>query len=101
MFYDGDDREVEENDTMERKSIDFKIADFANCVTKRLPFRSAVLSSRHPNYQTGLFKRFEELEGYFLAIQQEIYNELEIAVIKLSNGTVIWHLMMETKMMAV
>jgi hypothetical protein len=28
----------------------------------------------------------KSLRGYFLAIQQEIYNELGIAVTKLSNG---------------
>jgi inositol-hexakisphosphate kinase len=88
MFYDGDDREDEENGTMERKSIDFKIADFANCVTKE-DYRSEVRSCppRHPELpDKGFLRGLKSLRSYFLAIQQEIYNELGIAVTKLSNG---------------
>jgi inositol-hexakisphosphate kinase len=88
MFYDGDDREDEDNDIIGRKDIDFKIADFANCVTKedfRLEERPC--PPRHPQLpDKGFLRGLKSLRSYFLAIQQEIYNELGMAVTKLNNG---------------
>jgi inositol-hexakisphosphate 5-kinase len=88
MFYDGDDREDEEGDSAVRKDIDFKIADFANCVTKE-DFRSEErpCPPRHPELpDKGFLRGLKSLRSYFLAIQQEIYSELGMAVRKLNNG---------------
>jgi hypothetical protein len=87
MFYDGDDRGDEEDDTAVGKDIDFKIADFANCVTKE-GFRSEErpCPPRHPELpDKGFLRGLRSLRSYFLAIQQEIYSELGLAIGKLGD----------------
>jgi inositol-hexakisphosphate kinase len=88
MFYDGDDGLNGDDNTAGRKEIDFKIADFANCVTKE-DFRSEErpCPPRHPESpDKGFLRGLKSLRNYFLAIQKEIYHELEMAVERLGNG---------------
>jgi inositol-hexakisphosphate kinase len=88
MFYDGDDGLDEDDNTSGRKEIDFKIADFANCVTKE-DFRSEErpCPPRHPESpDKGFLRGLKSLRSYFLAIQKEMYHELEMSVETLGNG---------------
>jgi hypothetical protein len=94
MFYDGDDREDEKDDAAVRKEIDFKIADFANCVTKE-GFRSEErpCPPRHPELpDRGFLRGLKSLRSYFLAIQKQIYSEMGVAIAELGNGhrDVVW-----------
>jgi inositol-hexakisphosphate kinase len=87
MFYDGDVEEIDESDsaavgaadfTSRRKDIDFKIADFANCVTKE-DFCSSqrACPPRHPDLpDMGFLRGLRSLKRYFLAIQREIRSEM-------------------------
>jgi inositol-hexakisphosphate kinase len=80
MFYDGDDDPSEGKNSAGRKEIDFKIADFANCVTKE-DFRSEErpCPPRHPDApDNGFLRGLKSLRRYFLAIQKDIYQELEM-----------------------
>jgi len=88
MFYDGDDESNGEEIGAERKEIDFKIADFANCVTKE-DFRSEErpCPPRHPDLpDNGFLRGLKSLRKYFLAIQKDIYLELGIGGNGLGNG---------------
>lgn len=88
MFYDGDDEIKDEDNLAVRKEIDFKIADFANCVTKE-DFRSEErpCPPRHPESpDNGFLRGLKSLRSYFLAIQKDIYHELGMAVKGLENG---------------
>jgi inositol-hexakisphosphate 5-kinase len=87
MFYDGNDEIHEEENFTGRNDIDFKIADFANCVTKE-DFRSEErpCPPRHPESpDNGFLRGLKSLRSYFLAIQREIYHELGIAVKGIDN----------------
>ncbi|KAE9380632.1 SAICAR synthase-like protein [Stipitochalara longipes BDJ] len=88
MFYDGDDEGDEEENIAGRKEIDFKIADFANCVTKE-DFRSEErpCPPRHPDLpDNGFLRGLKSLRKYFLAIQSDIYHELGLGLQGLGNG---------------
>jgi hypothetical protein len=88
MFYDGDDEANGNGDTTGRIEIDFKIADFANCVTTE-DFRSEERSCppRHPNSpDKGFLRGLKSLRTYFLAIQKDMYQKLGMSDRKLDNG---------------
>lgn len=88
MFYDGDDEINKEGNLAGKNEIDFKIADFANCVTKE-DFRSEErpCPPRHPDSpDNGFLRGLKSLRSYFLAIQKDIYHELGMATNKLGNG---------------
>ena len=88
MFYDGDNEANGKGDTTGRIEIDFKIADFANCVTTE-DFRSEERSCppRHPNSpDKGFLRGLKSLRAYFLAIQKDMYQKLGMADQKLGNG---------------
>lgn len=84
LFYDG---EVEEDDTStdtsttgqelkitKRGSIDFKIADFANCVAlENSSVAEKPCPPQHPNApDQGFLRGLRSLRHYFLAIQRDI-----------------------------
>ncbi|TVY68699.1 Inositol hexakisphosphate kinase [Lachnellula suecica] len=87
MFYEGAKPDKDESDSAATekdvkdvkpvrpvKEISFKIADFANCVTKE-DFASSARSCppRHPNSpDRGFLRGLRSLKHYFLAIQEEI-----------------------------
>ncbi|KAG9229940.1 hypothetical protein BJ875DRAFT_173597 [Amylocarpus encephaloides] len=81
MFYDGDVEEEEGTDraatergaTRKKHEIDFKIADFANCVTKEdLRTVERTCPPRHPELpDKGFLRGLKSLKKYFLAIQRE------------------------------
>ncbi|KAG0651350.1 Inositol hexakisphosphate kinase 1 [Hyphodiscus hymeniophilus] len=81
VFYDGDPREADESDSAaterdvkQKNEVDFKIADFANSVTKE-DFRSGEkpCPPRHPDQpDKGFLRGLRTLKKYFLAIQKEI-----------------------------
>lgn len=82
MFYDGDthiedesDSAATERDTSHAKEIDFKIADFANCITKE-DFRSNTrpCPPGHPESpDNGFLRGLKSLKKYFVAIQNDIH----------------------------
>ncbi|KAL3421422.1 Inositol hexakisphosphate kinase 1 [Phlyctema vagabunda] len=84
MFYDGDTQheyesdstagEREVNETNKAKEIDFKIADFANCVTKEgMNINERPCPPRHPGLpDRGFLRGLRSLKSYFLAIQKDI-----------------------------
>ncbi|TVY46269.1 Inositol hexakisphosphate kinase [Lachnellula occidentalis] len=81
MFYDGDthvedesDSAATEKDVRPVKEIDFKIADFANCITKEgLSEGTRVCPPRHPDLpDMGFLRGLKSLKKYFVAIQNEI-----------------------------
>ncbi|KAH8816228.1 hypothetical protein F5884DRAFT_665764 [Xylogone sp. PMI_703] len=82
MFYDGDAGGEYESDSAPierepkgtRKEIDFKIADFANCITKEnISSTEKPCPPRHPDLpDTGFLRGLRSLRKYFLAIQKEI-----------------------------
>lgn len=86
MFYDGDTEEASDVDTDcttttekegpgvgRKKGIDFKIADFANCVTKEdLRSNDRPCPPRHPELpDKGFLRGLKSLKRYFQAIQKE------------------------------
>ena len=81
VFYDGEtegedqsDSTATEREVRRKNEIDFKIADFANCVTKE-DFRSGdkPCPPRHPELpDKGFLRGLRSLKDYFKAIQQEI-----------------------------
>ncbi|CAG8973821.1 hypothetical protein HYALB_00005566 [Hymenoscyphus albidus] len=84
MFYDGDVEDATDDDTDcttttekessgRKKGIDFKIADFANCVTKEdLRSNDRPCPPRHPELpDMGFLRGLKSLKAYFLAIQKE------------------------------
>ncbi|RDL36587.1 uncharacterized protein BP5553_05939 [Venustampulla echinocandica] len=80
MYYDGD-TEVEddadgtetENNGSRMREIDFKIADFANCVTREdLRLNASRYPPQHPDLpDMGFLRGLRSLRNYFLAIQEE------------------------------
>ncbi|RDW66108.1 hypothetical protein BP6252_09743 [Coleophoma cylindrospora] len=84
VFYDGDTQQEDESDSTagerdgggikKKKEIDFKIADFANCVTKEgLNMSEKPCPPRHPELpDNGFLRGLRSLRRYFLAIQKEI-----------------------------
>lgn len=89
MFYDGElddddastDTSVTEKDTLRRgREIDFKIADFANCVTAEhgpVAVRDRACPPQYPDEpDKGFLRGLRSLRKYFLNIQKEI-NEME------------------------
>jgi inositol-hexakisphosphate kinase len=79
MFYDGDTEDDDGSDSattekavFKRKEIDFKIADFANCVTKEDLRTDRPCPPRHPNLpDKGFLRGLKSLKSYFMAIQRE------------------------------
>jgi inositol-hexakisphosphate kinase len=81
VFYEGapqdadeSDRTATEKDAKQKGEIDFKIADFANSVTKE-DFRSSdkPCPPQHPDQpDRGFLRGLRSLKKYFLAIQNEI-----------------------------
>lgn len=85
LFYDGDTQEDYESDSAatgkdlgKKNEIDFKIADFANCVTKedvRLSEQPA--PPQHPELpDNGFLRGLRSLRRYFIAIQRECQVEM-------------------------
>ncbi|TVY48694.1 Inositol hexakisphosphate kinase 1 [Lachnellula cervina] len=81
MFYDGDthvedesDSAATEKDVKPVKEIDFKIADFANCITKEgLSEGTRPCPPRHPDLpDMGFLRGLKSLKKYFVAIQNEV-----------------------------
>ncbi|RFU35105.1 hypothetical protein B7463_g1261, partial [Scytalidium lignicola] len=82
MFYDGDAGDEYESDSApvdrelkgNKKEIDFKIADFANCVTNENIYSiDKPCPPKHPDLpDTGFLRGLRSLRKYFLAIQKEI-----------------------------
>lgn len=82
VFYDGDTQGVDESDSTAtekdvrpKNEIDFKIADFANCVTKE-DFRlgDKPCPPRHPDQpDKGFLRGLRSLKNYFFAIQRDIH----------------------------
>jgi inositol-hexakisphosphate kinase len=96
MFYDGDTKEDYESDSAAtekdshstRNEIDFKIADFANCITKE-DFRSneRPCPPRHPDMpDKGFLRGLKSLRKYFLAIQEEIRLDMALKRDEFKNG---------------
>lgn len=84
MFYDGESSvDNETDDGIMKKSmhgkgeIDFKIADFANCVTKEdFSAMDRPCPPRHPDApDRGFLRGLRSLKEYFLRIQEEIMGE--------------------------
>ncbi|PBP25647.1 inositol polyphosphate kinase [Diplocarpon rosae] len=87
MFYDGNTEDVEESDNSAAgqevrstiKEIDFKIADFANCVTTEDFSDNRTCPPTHRDLpDNGFLRGLRSLRKYFLAIQQEIRAEMKI-----------------------
>jgi inositol-hexakisphosphate 5-kinase len=85
MFYDGEvDDEGATMDTsttakqsnVRRREIDFKIADFANCVTAEngpLAVKERACPPQHPNEpDKGFLRGLKSLRRYFIDIQKEV-----------------------------
>ncbi|TVY41286.1 Inositol hexakisphosphate kinase [Lachnellula subtilissima] len=81
MFYDADthvedesDSAATEKDVKPVKEIDFKIADFANCITKEgLSEGTRPCPPRHPDLpDMGFLRGLKSLKKYFVAIQNEV-----------------------------
>ncbi|CZS96440.1 hypothetical protein WAI453_009965 [Rhynchosporium graminicola] len=89
MFYDGNTEEIDERDNAATevvvrkkiKDIDFKIADFANCVTREdTRFQDRPCPPMHPDSpDNGFLRGLRSLRKYFLAIQEEIRAEMGIS----------------------
>ena len=92
MFYDGEPQQGDESDSTalenvkekevgrKTREIDFKMADFANCVTKE-DFHSSKrpCPPRHPDLpDSGFLRGLRSLRRYFLAIQKETREEMGI-----------------------
>lgn len=101
MVYDGDAEEMEESDSTayggidfpsRRNEIDFKIADFANCVTKEdFDCTDRLCPPRHPNLpDIGFIRGLRSLREYFLAIQKEIRTDMGILRCEDENGLVVF-----------
>jgi inositol-hexakisphosphate kinase len=97
MFYDGDTEEVYESDSTtaggadfqhRRKEIDFKMADFANCVTKEdFCTSQRACPPRHPDLpDIGFLRGLRSLRQYFLAIQKEVRAEMGVTQKENENG---------------
>lgn len=85
MFYDGATEEEYSSDSTTRgaddrpsgRDIDFKMADFANCVTKEdFLATERPCPPRHPDMpDLGFLRGLRSLRRYFLAIQRDIRAE--------------------------
>jgi hypothetical protein len=81
VFYDADTQGEDESDSTatqtemrHKNEIDFKIADFANCVVKE-DFRSQdkACPPQHPDLpDNGFLRGLRSLKNYFMAIQRDI-----------------------------
>jgi hypothetical protein len=106
MFYDGDDssdstshyvedsttdfatdtEEVPRRGKKNPREIDFKMADFANCVTAGDLARDRPCPPRHPEEpDRGFLRGLRSLRGYFLKIQRDTRAEMGL-VVGLRNG---------------
>ncbi|KAI9054567.1 hypothetical protein LZ554_001720 [Drepanopeziza brunnea f. sp. 'monogermtubi'] len=88
MFYDGNtgevvgesEKEVEKEVRVKPKEIDFKIADFANCVTTEDFSDDRSCPPSHPESpDNGFLRGLRSLRQYFLAIQMEVRAEMGLA----------------------
>ncbi|RKF53375.1 KCS1/inositol hexaphosphate kinase KCS1 [Erysiphe neolycopersici] len=84
MFYDGateegyssDSTVTEKDDRSTSRGIDFKIADFANCVTQEDFERQRSCPPKHPKKpDLGFLRGLKTLKRYFLAIEREARKE--------------------------
>jgi hypothetical protein len=85
LFYDGDTQgDYESNSTAngrdwgKRNEIDFKIADFANCVTSEdVRLNEQPAPPQHPDLpDNGFLRGLRSLRKYFVAIQRECLAEM-------------------------
>lgn len=85
MFYDGNteasvedsDNEMSKEVRVKSKEIDFKIADFANCVTTEDFSNGKACPPSHPESpDNGFLRGLRSLRRYFLAIQGEVRAEM-------------------------
>jgi inositol-hexakisphosphate 5-kinase len=85
MFYDGDADDEGDNTytsttakhpKVSKREIDFKIADFANCVTAEndlFAFKERACPPQHPNEpDKGFLRGLKSLRRYFIDIQKEV-----------------------------
>ncbi|POS85520.1 hypothetical protein EPUL_005408 [Erysiphe pulchra] len=84
MFYDGateegyssDSTATEKEDRSISRGIDFKIADFANCVTQEDFERQRTCPPKHPKKpDLGFLRGLKTLKRYFLAIERDTRKE--------------------------
>jgi inositol-hexakisphosphate kinase len=79
LFYDGQTEDEDESDGAKKdrhvNEIDFKIADFANCVTKDdFKHGGRPCPPRHPDLpDNGFLRGLASLKRYFQAIQREVF----------------------------
>lgn len=85
LFYDGDTQGDSESDSAitgrdwgKKREIDFKIADFANCVTKEdIRLNEQPAPPQHPDLpDNGFLRGLRSLRRYFVAIQHECRREM-------------------------
>lgn len=85
LFYDGDTQGNHESDSVatgvdwgKKNEIDFKIADFANCVTKEdVRLNEQPAPPQHPDLpDNGFLRGLRSLRKYFVAIQHECQAEM-------------------------
>lgn len=76
LFYDGD---AEGRDI---RDVDFKMADFANCITRDSPnIAEKACPPQHPDApDMGFLKGLRSLRLYFTRIQKEVMNEMGMEV---------------------
>lgn len=100
LFYDGDDSPEDDADDTENsmngkktrnsrhKEIDFKIADFANCVTAQdVLNHPRICPPQHPaDPDRGFLRGLRSLRTYFLRIQQKI--EMKVLEADSSSGSI-------------
>lgn len=88
MFYDGNTEEIDETDNSTTddairgvgKEIDFKIADFANCITGQDGANGRACPPAHPHLpDNGFLRGLKSLKRYFLAIQSELRAEMGLS----------------------
>ncbi|KAM3066091.1 inositol polyphosphate kinase kcs1 [Clarireedia jacksonii] len=88
MFYDGDTSSMEEESDSnvferppdKRREVDFKMADFANCVTKEdFDEVERTCPPRHPEKpDLGFLRGLRSLKRYFWRIQRDVGREMGI-----------------------
>lgn len=85
LFYDANAQDEDESDSAasgkepgKKHEIDFKIADFANCVTKEgISLTEMPCPPQHPDSpDQGFLRGLQSLRRYFLAIQHELREDM-------------------------
>lgn len=76
-----DTEEVSRYKKKNRREIDFKIADFANSLTPLDRIKDQKCPPRHPEApDVGFLKGLRSLQRYFLQIQRDVRDELELGL---------------------